>query len=361
MERKHILIIVPSFDIGGAQKIGSFIAGNLSRDGSEVSLIGLERGDNLLKVDPSVGQYSFKNYDVYNTSKIKKIGYAIKLRMLIKKLKPDAVIIFGTLVVAYLAVLGLRMPIMGCERGDPNSYNRKLRSRVVRAYKRFSILTFQTPMARDGYPELADKKSYVIPNPCFLADSDNEVTEINRKKEVVSVGRLVEEKGYEMLIRAFVSIHHLHPEYKLIIYGDGPQKELLANLIAENEASEYVFLPGKTDKVKQNIQNASLFVLSSDYEGIPNTLLEAMCLGVPVVTTDCSPGGARFLTKDGSIGGLLIPVRDEKKMADAIDKMLSDRCFAEEMAKKGLSVNADYSPETIYRLWKQAINVLICI
>ena len=130
-------------------------------------------------------------------------------------------------------------------------------------------------------------------------------------------GRLVDFKNQLMLIRAFVKVHEKHPDYDLKIYGgdslDGT-KELLEALIAERHAEGYVTLMGASDELEKVLNDAAVYAFSSDWEGLPNALLEAMALGLPIVATDCPCGGPRTVMQDG-YNGLLVPIKDEDAMA----------------------------------------------
>lgn len=145
-----------------------------------------------------------------------------------------------------------------------------------------------------------------------------------RNKQIVSSGRLTEQKNHALLIKAFAGITAKYPAYKLVIYGDGPLRKDLELLASNLGIADKVSFPGYTTEIRKKIERSSLFVLSSDFEGMPNALMEAMALGVPCISTDCKGGGARFLIKNGT-NGLLTPIGDVEALQTAMEKILSDQ------------------------------------
>ena len=196
---------------------------------------------------------------------------------------------------------------------------------------------FQTKEAQEYFDKKIQKKSVIIPNPIneeFICEPYNG----EREKKIVTVGRLEEQKNHKMLIKAFSKLPEGLSEYKLIIYGEGSLRPELEKQIKELNLLGRVFLPGQVDDVKNRIYKAGLFVLSSNYEGMPNALMEAMALGVPCASTDCPCGGPRFLIKN-EYNGLLYNVNNELELKLAINKIIGD----EELSKK-ISKNARFEP-----------------
>ena len=176
---------------------------------------------------------------------------------------------------------------------------------------------------------------------------------------VVSTGRLVDFKRFEDLISAFMKIAGKYPDYKLTIFGEGPYRSTLEEHIIELEKTypdvkARVFLPGDESKVAEAIKDASLYVLSSLGEGMPNSLMEAMALGLPVIATDCSGGGPASLIADG-VNGRLVPVGDVDKMASVIDELLGDENMRKRLGNEASKLKITCSPEAITKQWIEAI------
>jgi len=227
----------------------------------------LDKGEDLLRLDSKVERlYIEKKNNI-----LSKISQVFKLKKLVKSIKPDGIVVFGNIKVALLALFKSNTPILWSERGDFASYKFLHRKLILKAYKNADLLVFQTEMARDQYPRSLSKKSFVIPNPCFLA-SKRSIKEKcpERKKRVVSVGRFAFEKRFDVLINSFIKIHPLFPEYELLLFGDGELKDEYESIITKSHAEDFIHLPGKIKNIEDYIYDSSLFVLSSEHEGIPN-------------------------------------------------------------------------------------------
>lgn len=198
-----------------------------------------------------------------------------------------------------MAITGLHIPLIYSERNDPNRVNQRKVDKIYRKIveHRADEFVFQTTGAQKCYPKKVQKRSVVILNPLDVTGFPTHDFTVE-KKEIVTVGRLEPQKNQKLLINAFSELAKDFPDYTLIIYGEGSLRNELENYIISKGLQSKVVLPGVKNNIQEYIKDASLFVLSSDYEGIPNALIEAMAIGLPCVSTDCSPGGARELIAD---------------------------------------------------------------
>lgn len=212
---------------------------------------------------------------------------------------------------------------------------------------------FQTQMARDYFPKSVRIKSAILMNP-LLGDFSRPRYDGERAREVVTVGRLHSVKNHELLIQAFCKLHARYPDYVLRIFGEGDHRGTLESTIANLQSENFVFLEGNCDKVADAIWRSSLFVLSSDTEGMPNALLEAMALGLPCISTDCPCGGPATIIKNG-VNGLLIPVRDEDALVNAMDRILSDSEYGDLLGREAQKVKEEFAPEKVYAEWERYI------
>lgn len=205
---------------------------------------------------------------------------------------------------------------------------------------------------------LQSAKTIIIPNavnPIFIQPPYSG----NRKLQIISVGRMTIQKNQKLLIYAFEEVHKAYPDYKLIIYGEGPEKNNLIALVKKLNLCDSVMFPGFITNIEKEIKSASLFVLPSDFEGIPNALLEAMALGLPCISTDCEGGGARLLINNRE-NGLLIPKGDIKAMSNAIIFLLSQPQIAKMMGQNAHKVCQQYAPDIIYSKWEKFVNEVTC-
>ncbi|MBQ3105243.1 MAG: glycosyltransferase, partial [Lachnospiraceae bacterium] len=207
--------------------------------------------------------------------------------------------------------------------------------------------------------EKIQKKSRVILNPIHAKYLDLPKP-MQRKKEVVQSGRIVDFKNQAMLIEAFAEVHEKHPEYCLKLYGEDSGDgtwALLEQCIQRCNAKDYVFLMGGSNQLEKDLPDASVYAFSSDWEGLPNALMEAMAMGLPVVATDCPCGGPATLIEDG-VNGLLIPIKNREKMTEGICRLIEDRQLAERLGEKAREIKDRANEEMICRQWEEYIRKL---
>ncbi len=284
-----------------------------------------------------------------------------KLRKLCKTIKPDAVISFMAVpnFYAVCSTIGLPIKTIISVRCDPNmEYQGLLFGNLIgrRLLPKADGCVFQTKEAQEWFPKKLQKKSKIIFNAV-----DESFFKIERKdncKNIVTLGRLSEQKNQELLIRAFARIAEQYPEEKLLIYGKGERKEELNQRIAELNLKERVLLMGVTECPQEVLKEAKVFVLSSDYEGMPNALMEALAAGVPCVAANCPCGGSKMLIKNG-INGFLVPIKKEKEMAEAISLLLSDSELRQRFSTEAKRMADQYKPEIVLKEWEEYIMEII--
>ncbi len=285
-----------------------------------------------------------------------------RLHKLVKRLKPDVVVSFlDSVGYVYLPIGSLltRSKFVVSERVDPYAYHGK-RARIRFELMKFANGTiFQTEGAKNFFEQYRKvyQNSTVIPNPVvvsenILAKQNSIPSPAERDKRIVTVGRLaLKQKRQDILLEAFRLFHMEYPEYKLVIYGDGADEKNIQALIEEMGLSEYAVLAGRTDSVEEEIFRAGAFALTSDFEGIPNALIEAMSIGVPSVSTDCSPGGAALLIKDGK-NGFLVPRGDAHAIAEKLAILVSNAETAERFSKNSPAITEEFAESIIADKWE---------
>ena len=170
---------------------------------------------------------------------------------------------------------------------------------------------------------------------------------------MVSVGRLDNfQKRYDVMLEAFKLFHNRHPDYTLKLYGDGADVEQIRKWVRDLGLSDAVRFMGLTKQPMQDIAADGMFLITSDFEGISNALLEAMAAGLPCVSTDHTPGGARLLIQDHE-NGLLAPIADAQKLADAMCEFAEDPALAEKCGKNARAVLERFAPERIIDMWEE--------
>ena len=341
-----VIFVIVSMAGGGAERVISILANRFVKKGIDVSIV-MTAGDTVAyELDSKVELYCAG--EVTGGSVLKRVKRIKNMRDYFKKSRDAVIISFGpgTSFFAVLADLFLKHPFVISERNDPAACpHPKLRNLV---YRRADRIIYQTKDAMECFPPALQKKGCVIPNP--LKEGLPEVFNGEREKTIVAVGRLETQKNYGLLLEAFAAFIQKHPEYMLHIYGKGSlEKELKEKAKAVGVSSNIVWEGFQTD-VLSKIGRAGMYVISSDYEGISNAMLEAMAIGLPVVATDCPIGGASMCIQDG-VNGLLVPCRDKNALTDALLKLAKDRELARKIGREATNVRESFAEETISNLW----------
>lgn len=246
----------------------------------------------------------------------------------------------------------LKAPVIITERSNPNRYawNKKLLLKMF--VSKADACVFQNKGQIEFYKKWMGKcKTVIIPN--AVSVNINTVDWDKREKKIVAVGRLNEVKNYPMLIKAFSKVADIDKEYKLFIYGEGEERINLDFLIKEFGLDGRVQLCGFVRNVADYIKNAKIYVLASNYEGMPNSLMEAMSLGLACISTDCESGSPRELIS--SQRGILVPVGDVDALENSLKQLILNDRMAEKMAQNAVTICDDFSEEIVYEKWKDIV------
>lgn len=346
-----ITFVTATLTSGGSERVMSLLANELSARGHSVSIILLKEPLIFYSIDKNVKLYFAENYSKIT---LKKIYW---LRTLIKKEKPDVVIPFmtGVYCTTIASLLGVNIPIISSERIDPR-YSSRLRSVLRWALLRFTThLVVQTQDIKNFYSKSIQKKTSIIPNPVSEAVF-NVDTNIKKQKQIISVGRLYEQKNQKLMIDAFGDIASKHADYKLVIYGEGPLRQELTDYIISKNLTNRVLLPGRSESVITELLKSEIFCLSSDYEGMSNALLEALCVGLPIVTTRVSGVDDLLIDKENA---LITEVKDRVTFARSLDILISNDQLREKFAINNKKQATQYKLCNIVNKWEELINSIV--
>lgn len=247
------------------------------------------------------------------------------------------------------------------ERGDPEQ---SLASKTTMAFlhtmfSKADHIVFQSPDVKKWYEKNMNVTGQVIFNP--IKSNLPERFEGERQKKIVNFCRISDQKNLELLIEAFLRLQKDYPEYELYIYGDavgnGAEGYLdkIKGIIAEEDTAHCIHLSGGRSDIHEVIRDYAMFVSSSDFEGMSNSMLEAMAIGLPTICTDCPAGGARAVIKDHE-NGILITVRDIESMYMAMKEVIENPELAESLSQNAVQIREEQSLENIIEKWMEIIN-----
>lgn len=344
---KRYIFFVGTLGNGGAERVISILSSQMAEQGMDVEVLTYYDRPVFYKVNPKVKITAVEKC----TGKSSKIANLLWIRKYFKK---NAKIVISFLapfnIMALVAKLGTGIPMIVADRNDPtkvptNTVVRKLRDYL---YMAADGIVLQTEKNKAYFNRTVQKKSVVIYNPVDMKEYAGIALCTKKQKMIVSAGRLMKQKNQKMLLDAFADVLKTHPEYKLIIYGEGPYRDELEQKIRMLRISENVLLPGSTSELHERIKSAEIFVLSSDYEGMPNALIEAMCMGLPVISTKVS--GATDLICHGE-NGLLVDVNDSVGLKKAMLELIEKQEKANKLAKRATELNEQLEVEKIMNQW----------
>lgn len=351
-----ILIFTMSLNRGGAERVIANLCNECLVSSHQVTILTCCQGKSEYPLDKRIRHLCIdKNPEEKEENKIRRfVRRRKRLAELLDSQKADVMI--NILPEPSFLALSLKekypIPMLVSVRSDPaREYNFPPYGWMMRRlYPKADGLIMQTEGARDYFPEKIRKKSVVIPNPIHR-DAVRRPFRGERKKEIVAVGRLTEEKNYPMLLEAFANIRREFPDYRLVIYGEGPLREELQAQIRKKNLEDRAVLAGQKEDIFERIYESRLFVMTSSHEGMPNALMEAMALGLPVIATDCPCGGPGFLIENRK-NGILIETKNQKALEGAVRELLSDEELSAGLGEQACRIVETLKPEKIYRQWE---------
>lgn len=354
---KKILFFIPSYR-GGAGKVICTLANYFSKKSECKVYLASNYGFPCeYKIDESIQVLDFYK-DGCSQKKIE-IKTILLLHKFIKENKVDCIVSFTTKgnFGCILATIGTKCKIVVSERSDPYSENSLVFRMRRKLYPFADKVIFQTDKAAQYYKKLNKDKINVIPNSVNVPSIVAAPIEL-RKKEIVSVTRLSnKQKRIDVLLQAFQIVAEKHPDYTLRVIGDGEDKDLVEKWIKEMGIKDRVTLHGHSNNVLEEIKNSYAFVLTSDFEGISNSMLEALSIGLPVVATNTPTGGAQAMIEDG-VSGFVVDRGDIVGIADALCKIIEDDKLAAVLGNNAYESMKKIYPEPIEKMWDDSISEL---
>ena len=348
---KSILFIIPSLYGGGAEKVCSILSTAFSAK-YDVTIAYLFETERRYPFGERCKLVKIPEYP----SRWKRVGTLLRLfrrgifvRRLKKSRHVDAAISFLTPASQVNIVSRCGDRIITSERANPKKYQPEQfwRTRIIYALSDYVV--FQSEMVRELYGKRIRKHSGIIQNPVNVPYKAAD----ERHHRIVTMGRLADQKNHEMLIRSFSDFVKEYPEYTLSIYGEGELQASLEKLIEDLNLRDSVFLEGNIPNVHQQIVDAEMFVLSSDYEGMSNALLECMTMGIACISTACE--GSTDVIRDGD-NGLLVGIGDQEGLTQAMKRLAQDTGLRKRIEKNGADEAVKYSVDAVLRKWEEILS-----
>jgi glycosyltransferase involved in cell wall biosynthesis len=357
------LFVVAGMGMGGAERVVSLLSAAWAERGWEVIVAAFDSPQ-----DPVAHEFS-------ETVELVRLGLEpgggsrlrgltatarrlLALRRLLRSRRPDIVISFLTKinVLTLLAAAGSGIPVVISERNNPAEQ----RAHPLWAWSwkllapRAAAIVLQTEAIRRRYPRAIAQRAQVIPNPVAIPRN------IKRQHDglvLAAVGRLTEQKGFDLLIHAFATLAGECPEWRLVIFGEGPQRPELERMVTHYDLTGRILLPGISANHGDWIGQADAFVLPSRFEGFPNVLVEAMLAGLPVVAFDCDFGPAEIVAHD--VNGLLVPPGDVQELIVNLRNILKVSTLRDRLGDAARTSAAQFATERIVLKWDSLANYFL--
>lgn len=390
MKKKEVLFFIDSLGGGGAERVVSVLSNDIIRKGYDVSVVMLHKREfaytinekvntyyaEELPVSTKYGKFVRKSFELWTRYRqriyvpiCRRLGfkdklpkwnetsfyfyatYAMPYREFLKKHKGATA--FGFLIRSNIAMLmankGTGVKTVFCERNNPVRPDMpknimRIRDRI---YKKCDEAVFQTIEEMEYYTKIKGKK-VVIPN--ALKDGLPQRFDGERRNEIVNFCRLSKQKNIPLLIDAFELLQKDYPEYTLRVYGKGDERDNLIRYINTKGLQDNVFLEDFAPDIHERIKDAKMFVSTSDFEGLSNTMIEAMAIGLPCVCTDCDGGGAKMMIKDHQ-NGLIVPKGDLNAVYSAMKEIIENKELSEKLSLNATKIRDDLEASKIVEKW----------
>ena len=358
-----ICFILPDLGSGGAQRVVCNLANKFADNGCKVVLFAFHNGpaNCFYSVNESVELVTLpddivrdRNVDISHNTQI--------MQNMLKRINPDLAIAFlmPVTMYCYFATRELPISLIVSERNDPRTSVRYPEWTALRdqAFLGADACVFQTEEALMYYGEQIRGKSKVINNPIVLDmfAGLNMPRAKEREKRIINIGRYDPQKNHPMLMKAFSIFSETHPGYKLEIYGRDFHNylEVMKRVRSELHLDDDVEFCGTDNNLFPRIYNAKMFVLASDYEGMPNALLESVVMGLPSISTDCPIYGSRRIIQNGE-NGILTEVNNPYELAKQMSYIADNDDFADKLSQNGREIAHKYNIENIFGEWMELI------
>lgn len=351
---RHIAFYIGSLNKGGAERVFVNLAEYFSSLGYRVTMVTQYRKENEYELPPGVDRVISDITGGEEGGRVRNLFLRYrKLRGIFREIGADVVLstIGKNNFMALCANAFLPTKVVVSVVAEPTEEypGRVMRFLAKTLFYFADGIVMQTTDAVKFFPKGLQRRCVILKNslnPAFVRPR----FEGERQQDIVAVGRVDDNKNQRMAVKAFLRIGERFPKSRLIIYGEGQLRKQMLEEIRGMGMQDRILMPGAVTDVPERIGRAYAFVLTSFTEGMPNTLIEAMALGLPCISTDCPCGGPKDLIRNGE-NGFLVPVNDDARMAECLEALLSDPAKADRMGREAAKLQEEYSPEKVNASW----------
>jgi len=368
-----LLIFIYSMGGGGAERATANLANYWAEKGWDITVLTLVPGDSDFYIlHPSVKRTSLMLAKDSNNILVglwQNFHRIAALRRVLRQVRPDIALGMMSTANVLLALAAWGLPglrTIGAEQIHPPQmplglFWENLRSHT---YGLLNVVTALTGKSENWIKEHTNaKKVVVIPNsiawPLIGKGPVIHPRDLCQpgRKILLAVGRLDAQKGFDWLIEAFYNLSSKHPDWNLVILGEGHLRKTLETQVQQSGLEKYIFLPGWVGNLSEWYGSADLYVMSSRFEGFGNTLVEAMAHGLSAVSFDCDTGPGDIIRHE--VDGLLVPPGDLASLTAALDRLISDRLERQHFAQKALEARMRFSMEKITGMWEELFETIL--
>lgn len=355
MKNKKIAFYIGSLNKGGAERVISNLAEYFYAKGYDVRMITKFIAEDEYLLSKGIPRIVADITKEEEKGRIQNLFLRIrKLRSIVKEIQPDVLVSFigKSNLMCIAATRGTGIPVAVSVRSNPS---REIGSgwKKLLTFALFSMaegVILQTTEAKAFFPKRIQDKAVVLMN-SLNTEFLRPLYRGEKRKEIVAVGRIDRNKNQRMLIDAFVPLASEFKDWNIILYGSGEEQKSLEKYVQDIQLENRIIFKGRQSDIAEKIEGASIFVLPSKQEGMPNALIEAMVLGLAVISTDCPSGGPKDLIVSGE-NGILVPVDDVTAMSGALKALMENEELRNKLAENAVKLKEKVLPEKVNQQWE---------